>query len=78
MSPHASDAALLCRALETSGETIAVAESLTSGHRQALIGSVSGASKVFRGGIIAYMLEQKVRHLGVDPRRWEPIAQLLK
>lgn len=46
--------------------TLAAAESLTSGHVQALIGAVSGASDYFRGGITAYTLEQKVRHLGVD------------
>jgi nicotinamide-nucleotide amidase len=66
MSTFANDAATLCRFLEESGQTIAVAESLTIGHVQALIGSVSGASKVFSGGITAYTLEQKVRHLGVD------------
>lgn len=46
--------------------TLAVAESLTSGHVQALIGSVSGASEYFRGGVTAYTLDQKVRHLGVE------------
>ena len=46
--------------------TLAVAESITCGQLQALIGSVSGASEFFRGGITAYTLEQKVRHLGVD------------
>lgn len=46
--------------------TVAAAESLTSGHVQALIGSVSGASNYFRGGITAYSLEQKATHLTVD------------
>lgn len=46
--------------------SVAAAESLTCGHLQALIGGVSGASHYFRGGITAYTLEQKVRHLGVD------------
>ncbi len=45
---------------------LAVAESLTSGGLQARIGAVSGASDFFRGGITAYTLAQKVRHLGVD------------
>jgi len=46
--------------------TLSVAESLTSGNLQALIGAISGASDFFLGGITAYTLDQKVRHLGVD------------
>ena len=46
--------------------TLAVAESLTCGHVQTLIGAVPGASEYFLGGITAYNLEQKVRHLGVN------------
>lgn len=46
--------------------TLSVAESLTSGRIQARIGAISGASHFFLGGITAYTLEQKVRHLGVD------------
>jgi nicotinamide-nucleotide amidase len=46
--------------------TLAVAESLTCGHVQALIGVISGASNFFVGGLTAYSLDQKVRHLGVD------------
>ena len=45
--------------------TLAVAESLTCGRVQARIGAVSGASVFFLGGLTAYTLEQKVRHLGV-------------
>ena len=45
--------------------TVAVAESLTSGHVQARVGAISGASTFFLGGITAYSLEQKVKHLGV-------------
>lgn len=45
--------------------TLAAAESLTCGRVQARVGEVSGASNFFRGGITAYTLEQKVRHLGV-------------
>lgn len=48
------------------GATVAVAESLTCGHLQAQIGAISGASKFFLGGLTAYALEQKVRHLGVS------------
>jgi nicotinamide-nucleotide amidase len=45
--------------------TLAVAESLTAGHLQARIASVSGASNYFLGGITAYSLAQKVKHLRV-------------
>lgn len=46
--------------------TLAVAESITAGRLQAQIASVSGASEFFLGGITAYTLEQKVKHLGVN------------
>jgi len=46
--------------------TLAVAESVTCGRIQARIGAVSGASEFFLGGMTAYSLDQKVRHLGVD------------
>jgi nicotinamide-nucleotide amidase len=46
--------------------TIAVAESLTGGHLQTLITSVSGSSDYFVGGITAYNIDQKVGRLGVD------------
>lgn len=46
--------------------TLAVAESLTCGHLQAQIGRISGASNFFLGGITAYTIDQKVRHLGVE------------
>ncbi len=52
--------------LRQSRLTVAAAESLTCGRVQALLGSVSGSSDYFLGGITAYSLEQKVRHLGVD------------
>jgi nicotinamide-nucleotide amidase len=46
--------------------TLAVAESLTCGRLQARIGAISGASEFFLGGMTAYSLDQKVRHLGVN------------
>jgi nicotinamide-nucleotide amidase len=46
--------------------TLAVAESVTCGRMQARIGEIPGASDFFLGGITAYTLEEKVRHLGVD------------
>ncbi len=46
--------------------TLAVAESMTCGRIQACIGAFSGASEFFIGGLTAYTLEEKVRHLGVE------------
>ncbi len=46
--------------------TLSTAESLTCGRVQSAIASISGASEYFLGGITAYSLDQKVRHLGVD------------
>ena len=63
----------LYRILEQSGQTIAVAESLTSGWVQTIIGSVPGASKVFSGGMTAYTLNQKVAHLGVNRSHAETV-----
>ena len=48
-------------------ETIAVAESVTSGKVQALLSLAPEASKFFEGGITTYNARQKVRHLGIDP-----------
>lgn len=45
---------------------LAVAESLTCGHLQARIGSESGASDFFSGGVTAYSLDQKVALLSVE------------
>jgi nicotinamide-nucleotide amidase len=39
---------------------------MTCGWVQAKIGAISGVSAFFRGGMTAYSLDQKVRHLGVD------------
>jgi nicotinamide-nucleotide amidase len=46
--------------------TLAAAESMTCGRVQAAVGEVSGASNFFLGGITAYTLDEKVRHLGVE------------
>jgi nicotinamide-nucleotide amidase len=45
--------------------TLAVAESLTGGRVQAAVTAIPGASEFFLGGITAYSLDQKVRHLRV-------------
>ncbi|MEW2131588.1 nicotinamide-nucleotide amidohydrolase family protein [Streptomyces sp. NPDC005435] len=56
----------LVRLLTVSGETLAVAESLTGGLVAAEITAVPGASRVFRGSVTAYATELKHRLLGVD------------
>lgn len=48
-------------------ETIAVAESVTSGLLQAAFSQPENATKFFQGGITAYNLGQKFRHLNVEP-----------
>ena len=47
--------------------TLAVAESVTSGHLQASFSSAKDASKFFQGGITAYNAGQKCRHLNIEP-----------
>lgn len=48
-------------------QTLCVAESVTSGHLQAAISLANEASKFFQGGMTAYNLGQKARHLHVNP-----------
>lgn len=52
--------------LRKSGQTVATAESITAGQVQTRLGSVSGSSDVFLGGITAYQRSVKVEQLGVD------------
>jgi len=49
------------------GETIAVAESVTSGLLQLAFGTVKDASSFYQGGITAYNVGQKYRHLLIEP-----------
>ncbi|MEU6672540.1 CinA family protein [Streptomyces sp. NPDC046853] len=62
----AQPAAEVLRLLQTRGETLAVAESLTGGLVAAEVTAVPGASRVFRGSVTAYATELKHRVLGVD------------
>jgi PncC family amidohydrolase len=48
-------------------ETIAVAESVTSGLLQVALGTIEDASCFYQGGITAYNLGQKYRHLLIEP-----------
>lgn len=59
--------AVCARALASSTLSVAVAESCTGGLLGGCLTDAPGASKYFRGGIIAYANEEKVRHLGVSP-----------
>lgn len=54
--------------LADNDKTLAVAESCTGGQLGMLITSVSGSSKYFLGGIVAYSNEVKIEQLGVDPK----------
>ena len=48
-------------------ETIAIAESVTSGFMQAAFSTAPDASKFYQGGITVYNAGQKYRHLLIDP-----------
>ena len=48
-------------------QTIAVAESVTSGLIQNVFSNLDEASLFFEGGITAYNLQQKCTHLFIDP-----------
>lgn len=62
---------LLCdkigSALQKKGNTLAIAESVTSGSIQAAISFALNAGQFFQGGITAYNLGQKTRHLMIEP-----------
>jgi PncC family amidohydrolase len=48
-------------------ETVAVAESVTAGQLQVAFSLAEGATQIFQGGITAYNIGQKSRHLLIDP-----------
>jgi nicotinamide-nucleotide amidase len=69
MSPYdVNRAAEIAQWLRERHWKLAVAESITAGHLQALVTSISGASDYFVGGITVYDLDRKVELLGVDAR----------
>lgn len=60
-------AARLLDACWARGWTLATCESLTGGAVGAMITSVAGSSRVFRGGLITYAADLKVTLAGLDP-----------
>src|ERR1700744_5054559 len=50
-----------------SGQSVAAAESVTSGHLQAALSLAANARGVYQGGLTAYNLGQKARHLSIEP-----------
>lgn len=55
------------KGLKRRKETIAVAESVTSGLLQATMAQAEFASEYYQGGITCYNLGQKYKHLKVEP-----------
>ena len=52
--------------LATQGRSVATAESLTGGQLGSTITAIPGASKIYRGGVIAYATDLKTDLLGVS------------
>lgn len=53
------------------GRTLGSAESFTGGQFAASITSIPGASKFFKGALVTYATEEKIKLLGIDPKRVE-------
>lgn len=60
-----NSAAAIVERLRARGETVAVAESVTGGGLAKALTDFEGASHIFKGGIVAYSVESKVRDLSV-------------
>lgn len=60
-------------ALVKKKETIAVAESVTSGLLQVALAQAEAASEFYQGGLTAYNLGQKYKHLQVEPIHAEKV-----
>ncbi len=58
---------IISKFLVKKGQTIAVAESVTSGDLQSAFSSAKDATQFFQGGITVYNINQKIRHLHIDP-----------
>ena len=53
------------------GRTLGAAESFTGGAFAASITAIPGASKFFKGSLVTYATEEKIKLLGIDPERIE-------
>jgi nicotinamide-nucleotide amidase len=62
----ATPASAIHELLQSSGQTVALAESFTGGRIAAALTSVAGSSRSFAGGIVAYHDSAKVELLGVS------------
>ena len=58
---------LLSEILLEKNQTLAVAESVTAGLLMSRLSLAQNATQFFQGGITAYNLGQKAKHLSVDP-----------
>ena len=58
---------IIGRLLTQQKKTIATAESCTGGKIAQVISSVSGASDYFKGSVVSYATETKIKVLGIDP-----------
>lgn len=64
---HSKEITVIKDQLIKRGQTIAVAESVTAGLLQSALASAEEASRFFQGGLTAYNIGQKCRHLNIDP-----------
>lgn len=53
------------------GRTLGSVESFTGGSFASSITAIPGASKFFKGGVVTYATEEKIKLLGIDPTRVE-------
>jgi nicotinamide-nucleotide amidase len=67
-------AEVVISASKAQGKKIAVAESCTGGLLAARLTSISGSSKAFLGGVIAYDNAVKIEQLGVEPELIERVG----
>ena len=51
------------------GRTLGSIESFTGGSFASSITAISGASKFFKGAVVTYATEEKIKLLGIDPNR---------
>ncbi len=63
--------AIVLKLLDEKKKTLAVAESCTGGLLANRLTNISGASKSFKGGVVAYANEVKITELGVQPQTIE-------